>query len=179
MMDITDDEMAMLEAYRAVREIDRPTARHFTISLAQAGRPPAEDDLPRSRAAIAIGSPGIDGSRDVVIGFLPSSGLSGALRLSAPQLLSLIQALGQTHATLGAGGPKTLHDQDISTIYDPLWYTQINLSPAGSFLGFYHPSFGPVGFIIPFHEVKRLRELMAAQMEEGAKMAILPKDASP
>jgi hypothetical protein len=51
--------------------------------------------------------------------FLPSSGASGTLELTADELLNLVHGLGQVHATMVADGSQTLEGQQMS--YEGFW----------------------------------------------------------
>jgi hypothetical protein len=100
--------------------------------------------------------------------FLPASGASGALDLSADQLLELIQQLGNIHKALTEGQPlPELKGKRIKGVLKTKWHVNPELMGEASALSFYHPSFGPVGFLMPMDEVEMLVGLLSAQVEDA------------
>lgn len=86
--------------------------------------------------------------------------------LSQDDLLSLIKALGTAHAQLGAGKPiPQIEGLRIDGIYDTRWYVNPELMGEASALSFYHPSFGPLGFLVPIDQVERMVVLLNNQIE--------------
>jgi hypothetical protein len=103
--------------------------------------------------------------------------LKGSLKLSAEQLLSLMQALGRAHAEMLVGKPlPALEGQQIEAIYNTRWFIQQEAMTDGSSLSFYHPWFGPIGFVIPHDQVPQMVQLLTAHI--NAKAAKPPEKAN-
>jgi len=86
------------------------------------------------------------------------------LRLGADQLLSLIQRLGAARAQL-VKGKKTpdLKGASVKAVRTAKWLTQPDLKSGGSLIAFQHPEFGPIAFVIPQVQVKKLIRLLSNQ----------------
>jgi hypothetical protein len=98
--------------------------------------------------------------------FLPMSGASGTLELSADQLLTLVQGLGQAHATMIAGVEvPSLEGQQIQGIFNTRWYVNPELMGEATAMSFFHPAFGPLGFLIPIDQVEHMIHLMTTQVQ--------------
>ena len=98
--------------------------------------------------------------------FLPPSGASGTLELTADQLLRLIQGLGQAHTTMidGVALPP-LEGQQIQGILNTQWYVNPELMGEAILMSFAHPAFGPLGFLIPIDQVEHMIHLLTTQIE--------------
>ena len=100
------------------------------------------------------------------IEFLPPSGASGTLELTADQLLNLIHGLGQAHATMVAGVElPQLEGQQIQAIINTQWYVNPELMGEATAMSFFHPAFGPLGFLIPIDQVEHMIHLLTTQVE--------------
>jgi hypothetical protein len=108
----------------------------------------------------------------VTVEFLPASGATGKLTLSAPQLLLLIQALGRVHANMIHDRPIPDFDvRQIDQIFNTKWsvLSETEKLPEVSALAFYHPAFGPVCFAIPHEQAREIARLMSLQIEVAAR----------
>jgi len=100
------------------------------------------------------------------IEFLPASGVAGTLAVNADQLLSLIKALGDVHASMLVGKPlPPVEGINIEAIFNTRWHIQAELLTDGSVLSFYHPSFGPVAFLVPHEQVPEMVRLLSSHIE--------------
>jgi hypothetical protein len=100
------------------------------------------------------------------IEFLPLSGASGTLELTADNLLKLVQLLGQAHETMIAGVElPPLEGQQIQGIFNTRWYVNPELMGEATLMSFAHPAFGPLGFLIPIDQVEHMIHLLTTQIE--------------
>ena len=98
--------------------------------------------------------------------FPSASGISGVLRLSQDQLLSLIQSLGAVHQTMAESKEiPPLEGRRLQACAKIRWYVQPELLGEASVLSFYHPAFGPLGVIIPIDQAGQMSALLARQVE--------------
>jgi len=112
------------------------------------------------------------------IDFLPASGAAGSLTLTANHLLTLIRELGRMRLEMVRDVPIPDFDpKAVDLIFNTKWSvaSQADALPQVSYLTFYHPSFGPIGFAIPHKQVseivRRLSEnLQEAQTQSGRKL---------
>ena len=103
------------------------------------------------------------------IEFLPASGASGSFTVSAEQLLSLIQSLGDIRARMVAGKPiPELEGQEFEGLFNTRWYIAPEPLSEGSAIAFYHIAFGPVAFIIPIEQVAEMVRLLSTHLEMKA-----------
>ena len=88
------------------------------------------------------------------------------MTVTAAQLLSFLQTLGQAHAAMVDGQPMpSLEGIEIKAVFNTRWYIQPEPLTEGSLLSFYHPSFGPVGFLIPREQVPEIVRLLTIHLE--------------
>lgn len=107
-----------------------------------------------------------DDNSSVTVEFLPASGATGKLILNADQLLVVVKALGEVRAKMVFGKPMPrLEGQPIATVFSTRWYIRREPLPEGSAICFYHPAFGPVGFLVPNEQVKEMVRLLSAHIE--------------
>jgi len=100
------------------------------------------------------------------IEFLPQSGASGTIELSANQLLNLIRSLGQVHADMVAGTElPSLEGHQIQAVLNTRWYVKPELMGEAAAMSFFHPAFGPLGFLIPIDQVEHMIRLLTTQVE--------------
>lgn len=94
----------------------------------------------------------------------------GATMMSLEALTDLIQELGKVRSKLVQGKElPRLEELDIAGIFDTRWFCQPTDKPVPSTaLSFQHPAFGPLGFVIPLHQVAQLIGLMMQQVLLGA-----------
>lgn len=86
--------------------------------------------------------------------------------LGEREMLELIKALGAAHAALVEGKPiPPLEGQRISAVFDTRWYVNPELLGEASALSFFHPSYGPIGFLVPMDQVERMVALLTRQIE--------------
>jgi hypothetical protein len=113
------------------------------------------------RAAIRVS----DDKKGVAIEFLPHSGVAGTLNLDVNGLSHLIATLGTARQVMVAGNAiPPLEGQKIQVVFNAQWYVQPEPLSEGSVLGFYHPGFGPVGFVVPRHQVAEMVRLLTAHL---------------
>ncbi len=107
-----------------------------------------------------------DDKSKTTIEFLPTSSISGTLELTEPQLLKLITGLGNAHAYMVVGSelPK-LEGQQIEAVFNTLWYVNPELMGEATAMSFFHPAFGPLGFLIPIDQVEHMIRLLTTQVE--------------
>jgi hypothetical protein len=118
--------------------------------------------MPEQRMTTTIS----DDNSSVAIEFLPASGVTGKLTLNADQLLIVIKAFGDAHAKMILSKPlPKLEGTPIAAVFNTRWYIQPEMMNECSALSFYHPSFGPVAFLIPMEQVKDLVRLLTIQVE--------------
>lgn len=107
-----------------------------------------------------------DDRSKATVEFLPLSGASGTLELSADQLLKLVHWLGHAHATMIAGVESPpLEGQQIQGIFNTRWYVSPELMGEATAMSFFHPAFGPLGFLIPIDQVEHMIHLLTTQVE--------------
>jgi hypothetical protein len=98
--------------------------------------------------------------------FLPASGASGSLELTADQLLRMIQALGDAHKEMVFEQPiPALEGQNIGAIFNTRWFVDPALLGEAASISFYHTAFGPVGFLVPIDQVETMVGLLSNQVE--------------
>jgi hypothetical protein len=103
--------------------------------------------------------------RSVAIEFLPESGATGSLALTLNQLTVLIRSLGTVREQMVLGDPiPSLDGIGINAIVNTRWHIQPEPLIEGSILSFYHPGFGPVGFIVPRDQVLELVRFLTVHL---------------
>lgn len=86
--------------------------------------------------------------------------------LSQNDLLKLVNGLGIAHAQMIAGKPiPELEGQQIEGIFDTKWYVNPELMNEATLMSFYHPSFGPLGFLIPIAQIEYMISLLTNQID--------------
>ena len=80
--------------------------------------------------------------------------------------MSLIKGLGAVHSKMIEGRPfPELERERVDAVVNPRWYVSPQLMGEASALSFFHPSFGPVGFLVPIDQVERMISFLAKQVE--------------
>ena len=98
-------------------------------------------------------------------------------RLSAQELLSLIERLGEAHAAITeAKTPPLKQAQSIKTVFNPIWRVESVLLGSAVMFGFYHPGYGALGFTLTNDQVSHMMGVLSQQIEEDIES--LPKTAS-
>jgi hypothetical protein len=106
-----------------------------------------------------------DDKSSVAIEFLPASGASGSLALTLDQVTALIRGLGGAREQMVSGKPiPSLEGVEVKAIFNTRWYFQPEPLSEGSALAFYHPAFGPVGFVVPREQVSEMVNLLTAHL---------------
>jgi hypothetical protein len=105
-----------------------------------------------------------DDKSSVVVQFLPASGASGSLVLTLDQLTALIRGLGSARAQMVSGEQISLEGAEIQAIFNTRWYIQPEPLSEGSSLVFYHPAFGPIGFVVPRDQVSEIVRLLTVHL---------------
>lgn len=106
-----------------------------------------------------------DDRSSVTIAFLPESGASGTLTMASEQLLWLITALGRAHAALNEGRDlPLLEGATVEAVFNTRWYVHSEMIGEASALSFYHPSFGPLGFLVPIDQTEEMIRLLSDQV---------------
>ena len=114
-----------------------------------------------------------DDKKDATLEFLPASGLSGSLTLTLDQLTALITGLGMARRQMVEGQPNPpINNQQFQTISNARWYIQPEPLTEGSLLAFSHPSFGPVGFVVPRDQIAEMVRVLTVHLR------ILPSSGS-
>ena len=109
------------------------------------------------------------------IEFLPASGASGSLVVSAEQLAALIAGLGSARAQMTAGHSlPSLENQTIDAVFNTRWYVQHEPLTEASLLSFYHPGYGPVGFLVPREQVAEMVRLLNNQVALPTAQGAMP-----
>lgn len=123
--------------------------------------PPDPPSSPKERMRVLVA----EDRRSVTIEFLPESGAAGALDLTSDQLTKLIGGLGAARQKMleNASLPR-LEGQKIDAVFNTRWYIQPEPLSEGSLLCFYHPAFGPVGFVVPPDQVSEIVRLLTAHL---------------
>ena len=107
-----------------------------------------------------------DDKSSVSVKTIDDSGTEVAATLDSGKLLSLIKALGAAHSKLIDGRPvERLEGQKIEAVLNAQWFVNPQLMGEASALSFYHPAFGPVGFLVPIDQVDYMTSLLAKQVE--------------
>lgn len=107
-----------------------------------------------------------DDKTSTSVKMVDESGSSATATLNAENLLGLIKALGSAHAQMIAGnGIPQLAGVKVEAIFDTRWYVNPELMGEASALSFYHPSFGPLGFLVPIDQVEYMASLLTKQVE--------------
>lgn len=103
---------------------------------------------------------------EVSIEFLPPSTVSGRVELNQEQLLGFVQSLGKAHSYMVAGHKApSLEGVQIEAVFDARWYVQPEMLNEATSMSFYHPSFGPLGFLIPMDQIERMIGFLTRQIE--------------
>jgi hypothetical protein len=107
-----------------------------------------------------------DDKSRATIEFLPASGVTGSLTVDVDQLLTLVRSLGQVRGQMAAGRPAPpLEGIQLEVAFNTQWYIQPEPLTEGSLLSFYHPAFGPVGFLVPREQVAEMVRLLTKHLE--------------
>lgn len=103
----------------------------------------------------------------VAIEFLPASGATGMITVDADQLLKFVRALGSLRSNMVEGKPlPPLKGQSIDAVFSTEWYIEPGLMGEASQIAFQHPSFGPLGFLVPIDQVPAMLQILSVQVEE-------------
>lgn len=106
-----------------------------------------------------------DDHSEVLVEFLPASGTSGHMTLSLEQLTKMIGSLGRVRSAMLEGKPaQPLVNQKIDAEFNTQWFVQPETLTGGSSLFFDHPSYGPVGFVVPRDQVVEIVRLLSLQL---------------
>ena len=117
----------------------------------------------------------IEDQSSVTVSFLPESGASGLFTLSVAQLTGMIAGLGNIHAQMVDGLPlPSIEGQAVNAIFNTRWFVQPEPLTEGSLLTFYHPAYGPVGFLVPRDQVLEMVRLLSTQTQLPATLGTIP-----
>jgi hypothetical protein len=109
-----------------------------------------------------------DDLSSATITFVPDSGVMGDMHVDADELLRMIQVFGRIRATMIAGRElPSLEGQQVEAVFDTRWCVQSEMVGEASALTFYHPSFGPLGFLMPIDQAEKIARLLNAQVERA------------
>lgn len=118
-----------------------------------------------------------DNQSSVLLEATGDSGETIAARLDARELLALIHKLGKAHSQLIAERPvPPLKGQKIEGIFDTLWHISPELMGEASALSFFHPFFGPVGFLVPIEQVEQMVSLLSDHIKAAKSLQEGPKN---
>jgi len=118
-----------------------------------------------------------DDQSSVLITVGCESGTERTVRLNARELLALIHKLGEAHSDLIADRPvPPLKGQKIEGIFNTVWSVSPELMGEASGLSFFHPFFGPVGFLVPIDQVEQMVALLNGHIKEAKSIQLMPKN---
>ena len=101
----------------------------------------------------------------VTVEFAPEAG-TGTLTLTQDALLALITDLGRAHQQLTQDRPPPqLWGKQIDCVFNARWHIQPEPLSEGSLISFFHPAFGPVGFVIPRDQVAEIVRTLSLHLE--------------
>jgi hypothetical protein len=102
----------------------------------------------------------------VTVEFAPEVGVTGTLTLTQDQLLALIKDLGRVHEQLARDKPPPqLWGKRIDCVFNARWHILPEPLSDGSLISFFHPAFGPVGFVIPRGQVEEIVRSLSHHLE--------------
>jgi hypothetical protein len=102
------------------------------------------------------------------ITFCPGGGVTGDMQVDADELLRLIQVFGKIRAIMIAGRElPSLEGQELEAVFNTRWCVQSEMVGEGSALTFYHPSFGPLGFLMPMDQAEKIARILNLQVERA------------
>jgi hypothetical protein len=102
----------------------------------------------------------------VAVEFAPQAGVTGTLTLTQDTLLALIRNLGCAHQQLTQDvPPPQLWGKQIDCVFNAPWHIQPEPLSEGSLISFFHPAFGPVGFVIPRDQVAAIVRTLSLHLE--------------
>jgi hypothetical protein len=120
--------------------------------------------VPRRRKGPPAGAR--DEPKTVTVEFAPEVGVTGTLTLTQDQLLALINDLGRVHEQLTREKPPPqLWGKRIDCVFNARWQILPEPLSEGSVIAFYHPGFGPVGFVIPRDQVDEIVRTLSYHLE--------------
>jgi hypothetical protein len=109
-----------------------------------------------------------DDHSSATITFVPGGGVIGDMHVNADELLRLIQIFGKIHAMMVAGRElPSLEGEELEAVFNTRWCVQSEMVGEGSALTFYHPSFGPLGFLMPIDQAEKIARILNAQVERA------------
>jgi hypothetical protein len=113
------------------------------------------------------------GENKMTLEMLPDIGASRSIDMTFDELTAHITNLAEIRSAMAIEReiPK-LEGISIKAVYDTRWYTNPVPAANGSAIVFYHPGYGPVGFIIPTGQAIYLASLLTAQA--AASMNVVP-----
>lgn len=108
--------------------------------------------------------------KSVMVTLLPAGGSGGeAAAFSLEQLTKAIEALGLARQQMMQDRPRLpLEGQAVRATYAADWYVAPELQLGGSVLGFEHPWYGPLGFVVLPQHAAEIARLLAAQCQMTA-----------
>lgn len=100
---------------------------------------------------------------------MTASGAGWSATFTLDELTRAIEALGMARQAMLRGQPRPpLAGQGVRAVLATQWYVGPELTLGGSVLGFEHPWYGPLGFVVlPEHGVEMAR-LLSAQCRMGS-----------
>ncbi|MGO4572906.1 hypothetical protein [Microvirga sp. 2TAF3] len=94
----------------------------------------------------------------------PVDETSHPIDLTLDQITSLITHLGEARRQMVQGQPSpSLTGATISTAANTSWYIQ-SYPNGGALFAFYHPSFGPVGFVLPRDQLSGVVQFLSEHL---------------
>jgi hypothetical protein len=110
----------------------------------------------------------------VAIQISDDSGGVAQVIANADRLTELIRQLGKVRSKLVKATPP-LQGEQIDAIFNTRWAIQPALVGEASVLSFQHPAFGPVGFVVPIDQVRKMIRILTAHVERADADRTLPK----
>ena len=104
--------------------------------------------------------------KTVTVEFAPEVGVTGTLTLTQDLLLAIIKDLGGVHEQLTREEPPPqLWAKRIDCVFNARWHIQPHPLWEGSLISFFHPGFGPLGFVIPRDQVEEIVRTLSHHLE--------------
>ena len=88
------------------------------------------------------------------------------MTLTADELLALVQGLGHVHRSMIEGHDlPRLEGKHVDLVINTRWAIGSELLGEATVMSFFHPAFGPVGFLVPIDQVDQIARKLQAQVE--------------
>lgn len=109
-----------------------------------------------------------DDTSSVKITLSPDVGAAVSIEMGSPQLLELIQSLGNAHAILVASAPiPDLQGQPVQAVGNTKWLVHSETTERLIAVSFYHVRFGPVGFLLGTEQAQCFQDALSSALDRS------------